>query len=288
MIKKNYTVPEQLSGTEVRKFLIKIDPAMPFSRWRDAFAKKDVKVNGKRVRERETVCAGDEVTVFLPEENNFPVVYEDDRVLLCVKKQGILSESNGDGTLSMEDLARAYTARKGEKAYLCHRLDAKTGGLLLFAKDEEALACLEDAFYDHRMEKEYLCLVQGTPVPESAVLESWIVKDAAAGRVRVLRHEAPDALPIRTGYEVILPGEKCLVRVHLYTGRTHQIRAQMAAIGHPVLGDELYGDRETNRKLGVRNLKLWSVLLTFGAGGALSYLDGRSFSCKAPFETEEA
>lgn len=288
MIKKNYTVPEQLSGTEVRKFLTKVDPAMPFSRWRDAFVKRDVKVNGKRVQEHEIVRTDDEVIVFLPEENSFPVVYEDDRVLLCVKKQGILSESNGDGSLSMEDMAREYTARKGEKAFLCHRLDAKTGGLLVFAKDEETFACLKAAFYDHRMIKEYLCLVQGTPTPESAVLESWLVKDAVAGRVRVMRHEAADAVPIRTGYTVIRPGEKCLVRIRLYTGRTHQIRAQMAAIGHPVLGDELYGNQETNHKLGARKLKLWSVLLTFNAGGVLSYLDGRSFSCTAPFETEDA
>jgi 23S rRNA-/tRNA-specific pseudouridylate synthase len=119
--------------------------------------------------------------------------------------------------------------------------------------------------------------------PPKAECRAWLVKDARRAKVRVTDRPEPDARPIVTGYEVLESGPVSRLRVHLVTGRTHQIRAHLAALGHPLLGDDLYGDREFNRRDKARSLKLCAVSLTLDTGGRLPALDGRTFTIEPPF-----
>ena len=119
--------------------------------------------------------------------------------------------------------------------------------------------------------------------PPSAVCSAWLVKDARKAIVRITDRPERDAKPIETGYETLQSGPVSRLRIHLITGRTHQIRAHLAALGHPVLGDDLYGDRDFNRREKARSLKLCAVSLKLDTAGRLPALDGREFTVEPPF-----
>ena len=165
----------------------------------------------------------------------------------------------------------------------CHRLDNKTCGLCLFAKNPRAHAVLLEAFKQRTVEKYYICLVRGIPKPPAAVCSAFLLKDAARSIVQILDQSRPGARPITTGYETLSAGPVSRLRVHLITGRTHQIRAHLAALGHPVLGDDLYGDRSFNRLQKSRSLKLCAAELTLHTEGQLPNLDGKTFKINPPF-----
>ncbi len=164
-----------------------------------------------------------------------------------------------------------------------HRLDNKTCGLCLFAKNPRAHAVLLEAFKHRTVEKYYICLVRGIPKPPAAVCSAFLLKDAARGVVQILDQSRPGARPVTTGYETLSAGPVSRLRVHLITGRTHQIRAHLAALGHPVLGDDLYGDRSFNRLQKSRSLKLCAAELTLHTEGQLPSLDGKTFKINPPF-----
>ena len=164
-----------------------------------------------------------------------------------------------------------------------HRLDNKTCGLCLFAKNPRAHAVLLEAFKHRTVEKYYICLVRGIPKPPAATCSAFLLKDAARGVVQILDQSRPGARPITTGYETLSAGPVSRLRVHLITGRTHQIRAHLAALGHPVLGDDLYGDRSFNRLQKSRSLKLCAAELTLNTEGQLPNLDGKTFKIDPPF-----
>ena len=164
----------------------------------------------------------------------------------------------------------------GAPVFACHRLDAQTGGLLLLAKSEPAREEAVAAFAAHQVRKVYHCLVRGAPQPAEKTLRAWLEKDAQAARVRIWDSPRGGALPIETRYRTLArEGELSRLEVEIPTGRTHQIRAQLAHIGHPILGDDKYGDRALNRRFGVRAQQLWAVRLTLW--------DGRTFETKEPF-----
>lgn len=245
--------------------------AMPRWQLRDAFSRRDVKRDGKRIAPDDLLSPGDRVLIYSPFERKVAVdcVYQDSEYVLIHKMPGLPTQ----GPASVESAA---SNQLGIALKACHRLDAQTGGLLLFAKTEKALAEAERAFYDHRVEKTYRALVRGRPDPAEATLSAYLIKDSAASTVRVASRSQPGAARIRTRYRVIeSDGEISRVEVDLLTGRTHQIRAHMAYIGHPVLGDDKYGDRAFNKAHGARRQMLWAVKLTLW--------DGRSFSVREGF-----
>ncbi|MCL1964186.1 MAG: RNA pseudouridine synthase, partial [Firmicutes bacterium] len=154
-------------------------------------------------------------------------------------------------------------------------LDVMTGGLVLLAKDARALAVAEDAFARHALAKGYRALVRGCPTPKEAILTAYLRKDAERARVRVLDRAAEGTVPIETRYRVVEAGEEISrVEIGLITGRTHQIRAHMAHIGHPILGDDKYGDRAFNRDHGARRQKLWATRLVLWDGRAFEVEEG--------------
>ena len=150
--------------------------------------------------------------------------------------------------------------------------------------DDESEGLATDAFRSRRLTKIYQCLVKGQLRPPAAIREAFLVKDAEQARVRIVSHETPGALPIATQYETMAFDENISrLRVTLLTGRTHQIRAHMSFLSHPILGDDKYGDRAFNKRMKARSLMLCATELTLYPGGALKYLDGKTFTVAPPF-----
>ena len=228
---------------------------------------REIRVNGARVSADMPLKQGDIVRYFLtPKQESraaFSVVYEDGNVIVADKESGVNSEA-----------VFSALCERGE-TYFIHRLDRNTAGLLVFAKNAEAEGELLSAFRDRRVEKIYLARVVGCPKEKHAVCTAYLKKDAAVSRVRV--SSKPVGEKIITEYEVVERGETSLLHVTLHTGKTHQIRAHLAFLGCPIVGDEKYGDGAYNRAHNAVRQKLVAKRLTLHCTGALAYLDGRSF-----------
>ena len=283
------TVPPAAEGQRIDAFLRHFLPELSAPALRGVFSRRDVKLDGRRVKPDARVRAGQAVQVYCmeAEAEPLPVVYEDGDVLLLNKRAGLSVEPDARGGVSLIQLAAEHLRRENPAAPApipCHRLDNQTSGLILFAKNDRAATALVHAFRVRSMDKRYICLVRGTPKPPAATCRAWLVKDAEAARVRVVDHEIPGSRPILTAYETLEAGDISRLRVHLLTGRTHQIRAHLAALGHPLLGDDVYGDRALNREARCQGkLRLCAVSLTIETGGALPQLDGRHFEIDCPF-----
>lgn len=290
-------VPKDKDGLLLSQFLIQMAGDIPVRAIRETMKNRDVRVDGVRIAGDMRVSEGQEIRVFWPksvltaEKKPLPspdIVFEDDRVLLINKPQGIASQNEEDPSLGDTALTRAVTYLKGQdektdRVHLCHRLDVQTGGLLLIVKDDEAYESAVRAFSDRTFRKFYTCRVKGCPARHEETMRAYLRKDAQISRVVVTDYPARGAQEIVTAYRVMEAGECARLEVELITGRTHQIRAHLAHIGHPILGDDKYGDRMLNRRLGLRRQQLWATRMEFFAEGALAYLNGRSFSVKCPF-----
>ena len=237
-------------------------------------------MDGLRVPPSAAPRPGARLAVYTGWQAELPVVYEDERILLINKPAGLSCDDDGRGGMTVKTLL----AERADQPRLCHRLDNQTCGLLIAAKDDVAEQCLLDAFKERRLLKRYECIVKGGVRPAAATLTAYIVRTSEDGKMRVVSHSSPEARPIITEYETMSTASgTSRLRVTLHTGRTHQIRAHMAFIQHPILGDDIYGDRRFNQLRGTRRLMLCSTELTLFAGGTLKDLDGRCFSIQAPF-----
>ena len=253
---------------------------------------KKIKRNGKRAEGRDRLEAGDVVTSYVlrREEkerplrtDGFTLVYEDPRILIVNKKAGLLSEDlTGKVKDTLEEEVRAYLSRTGETARLCHRLDYNTAGLVILAKDRESLAVMNEAIRQRQVHKTYLCAVLGRPRPDQGTLTQYLFKDAKKNRVYLSDTFVKGSKLAVMKYRVLsVKDGLSLVACDLVTGRTHQIRSQMASMGCPLLGDDKYGSKQANKSYGERRQLLVSYRLTFdfhGAAHCLAYLDGRSFT----------
>ena len=271
-----------------------------------------IKVDGKKLPLSARLCAGSRVRVYLPEAARlrdsapaflrakalFSPVYEDNAVLIGEKPAGLLSlDESGHTADTFENRARRYLYEKGAwrpdggfAPRLCHRLDAGTSGLLLVAKSEAAERQIGEMIRAHRLQKEYLCVTLGHPAPPAGELRGYLSKDAAAGRVFV--HDAPrrGAKEIVTRYRTLaVSGPLALLRVTLVTGRTHQIRAHLASIGCPLLGDGKYGVQSENRRRKMKYQALCAHRLTFPAieDGPCRALSGRQFTAALPWYAQQ-
>ena len=287
MAVKTVIVPQDAEGMKTGLFLRRIMPDLPESVIRKIFASRDVKLDGIRVSRDTPLQSGQALSVYFPARSgssaSLRVVYEDENILLVNKPAGISVEKDEPGNVCLTDLCRLHANPQDIPPTACHRLDNKTSGLCLFAKNSHALEILQDVFRQRSVDKYYICLVRGFMKPSVAVCSAWLLKDAVKGKVTILDHEIPGAQAITTGYEALENGPVSRLRVHLFTGRTHQIRAHLASLGHPVLGDDLYGDRSFNRQQKARALKLCATELTLHTGGRLPALDGKVFSVPPPF-----
>ncbi len=287
MILKIIRIPPESDGVRANVFIRNWLPDLKESDIRKLFSSRDVKIDGHPVSPDTFLRPGQEMKIYLPNEKaaqSLRVVYEDDDVLLVNKPSGISVEKDGSGHCSLTEICGMYAEESGFLPPVpCHRLDVRTCGLCIFAKNERSYGILKECFRTRCMDKYYECLVRGIPKPPSAVCKAFLMKDAEHARVSIFDHDVPGSLPIVTGYETIVPGPVSRLRVHLITGRTHQIRAHLAALGHPILGDDLYGDRRFNRSQKARSLKLCAVSLAIHTGGLLPDLDEHEFSIAPPF-----
>ncbi len=269
----------------IRRFL----PEVSQRTVQQSFSRRDVKLDGKRVKPDVRVLAGQKVELFCMEQTTplVDVVYEDEDVLLINKRAGVSVEPDEKGGVTLTELALKHVRLKDASARppkACHRLDNQTCGLTLFAKNERAEAILTRAFKERTMDKRYICLVRGMMKPPAATCKAYLVKNAREARVTIHDDAVKGARPIITEYETLESGPVSRLLVHLVTGRTHQIRAHMAALGHPLLGDDVYGDRAFNRQQKVQGrLCLCAARLTLNTGGDLPQLDGKTFEIKCPF-----
>lgn len=289
MILRTIDVLPEMEGQRIDQLLRRCLPELTSQELREVFAHRDVKLDGRRVPAQTRVQAGSRIQVYYPEPAHptLEIVYSDPDVLLINKPAGISVEPDRAGIPSLTELAAAHVRLSNPTApepIPCHRLDNQTSGLILFARHEQAAGILLKAFAARTLDKRYTCLVRGQPKPASAVCQAWLIKDPEAGKVRVVDRELPGSRPIVTGYETLEAGPVSRLEVHLITGRTHQIRAHLAALGHPLLGDDVYGDRAFNRSMHVQGrLKLCATSLTLQTDGALPQLDGRTFTIPCPF-----
>ena len=284
------TIPENIAPGRLFPWLRRMLPQLPAYAVRAALDRRDVKLNGKRVDRQAMLIPGAEVRLYTPGEEirepEIPILYEDSRVLVVRKPAGISCQKDAKGGQTITELVARQLRRQESNArepLMCHRLDNQTDGLLLLCRDEDAQTAMEEAFRQRRIHKRYLCLTKGTPQPDHAVLRAFLTKDSEKALVRVTRKEQPGSLSIVTEYTVLEPGPCARVEILLHTGRTHQIRAQMAAIGHPLLGDDKYGDREFNKRRRARRLMLCAAELRFELDGEWAYLNDLRLSISPEF-----
>ena len=304
---KELRIGQNDAGQRLDRFVGKAVPLLPDSLLQKYIRLKRIKLNGKGAKRDTRLAAGDVLQLYINdeffekprEENSYlkvgtpklNIVYEDENILLLDKKPGVLCHSAGvwDYNTLIANV-QAYMAQKGEwrpkeeNAFapaLCNRIDRNTGGIVIAAKNAEALRILNDKIRDREIEKYYLCAVQGRPKPPAGRLENYLFKDARKNQVFVKNRPEPGAKTAVTEYRLITSkGKLSLVECRLLTGRTHQIRAQMAHAGWPLLGDGKYGSERFNRDFGEKGQALYSYRLEFTFptdAGILNYLRGRQF-----------
>jgi len=307
---KELTIRQNDAGQRLDRFVGKAVPLLPESLLQKYIRLKRIKVNNKGAKRDTRLALGDTIQLYINdefferprEENSYlkvgtprlTVVYEDENILLADKKPGVLCHSAGvwDYNTLIANI-QAYLAQKGEwrpreeNAFtpaLCNRIDRNTGGIVIAAKNAETLRIMNEKIRDREIEKYYLCAVHGRPKPAEGRLEDFLFKDAVKNQVYVKSKSEPGAKTAITEYKTLCSkGPLSLVECRLLTGRTHQIRAQMAHAGWPLLGDGKYGSERFNRGFDEKGQALYSYRLRFDFPTdalLLNYLRGREFKVK--------
>ena len=303
---KEFTIGKNDAGQRLDRFLGKAVPLLPASLAQKYIRIKRIKLNGARAERDTRLQAGDVLQLYIndeffdkPREDNafltvatpkLNIVYEDEHILLVDKRPGLAVHPH-DGAeygRTLIDHIQAYLYQKREwrpreeNAFtpaLCNRIDRNTGGIVIAAKTAEALRVMNQKIKDRELDKRYLAIVEGTPKPAKGSLKGYLFKDAKKNRVFVSNTPQPGSKSCQTNYQV-LASEKglSLVECELITGRTHQIRAQFAHAGYPLLGDGKYGKLDKRFDRTYQALYSYKLTFTFTTeAGQLEYLNGKSF-----------
>lgn len=311
-----YEIGKNDADMRMDKLLQKLMPTLPKSLMYKYIRTKKIKLNGKRTDISFKPQIGDIIEAYIPDEfgakaepkydflsasDKIDIVYEDENILLVDKKQGLLvhPDKNEYRDTLISRICH-YLYKKGEynpeeensfSPALANRIDRNTGGIVIAAKNAVALKILCDKIKSRELDKRYLAVVHGKLKQKEGLLEGYLFKDEDKNRVFLEKSKKDNNKIIKTKYKVLTEKDNLsLVEVELITGRTHQIRAHFASIGHPLLGDGKYGRLKDDKKLGFSKQALYSYKLTFKFtedAGILNYLNGRTFNVNSVWFAEQ-
>ncbi|MBP0979529.1 MAG: RluA family pseudouridine synthase [Oscillospiraceae bacterium] len=305
---KSIVIKKNDEGQRLDKFLTKSFPNLPVSIIYKSIRKKRIKINNKRCEASDKLVVGDILSLYINDEfliddpdinflsacSDLEIIFEDENILLINKPAGLLvHEDENQKVDTLINRIKKYLYDKKEydinlemsfAPALVHRLDRNTQGLVIAAKNSEALRILNQKFKDREIKKYYLCLVHGVLKNKSGILKNYLIKNESENRVYVFQTPRQDSKIILTKYKVLKVIDNIsLLEIELLTGRTHQIRAHMAYINHPLVGDTKYGTAKINQDYNLKHQALVSYKLTFDFktdAGVLNYLKNRSFEIK--------
>lgn len=307
---KSFTVTSNEAGQRLDKLLAKYLNLAPKGFCYKMLRKKNITLNGKKAQGNEMLQLGDEISFFLSDETiakfsktaiqkaktNLNVIYEDSHILLINKPVGMLSQKAEKEDVSLVEYLITYLLDSGSlteaqmrtfKPSVCNRLDRNTSGLVVAGKTLAGLQIMSEQLKERKADKYYRCIVSGK-IKSPQLISGYLVKDPKTNKVSISKEMQPDALPIQTEYIPIQSCEEAtLLEVHLITGRTHQIRAHLCSIGHPIIGDYKYGHHGVNdgfrKKYGLKSQLLHSYRLEFHqVEEPLANLSNQSFQAEEP------
>lgn len=308
---KQFIITENEAGQRFDKYLAKLMKDAPKSFFYKMMRKKNITLNGKKATGNEKLEKDDEIKLFLSDETfekfagsvkvkkavcKLDIVYEDEHVLFINKPAGMLSQPAKEEQTSLVEYLLGYLEAKGDvteetlktfKPSVCNRLDRNTSGLVAAGKSLAGLQELSKFFHDRTIHKDYLCIVKGQ-VKDEAHIKGFLHKDTKTNKVSVYETMREEALPIETKYTPLASnGKMTLLKVRLITGRTHQIRAHLASIGHPLAGDTKYGEEGFNRYFKEKYKLKYQLLHAFQMQipeieGKLQYLSGKTLTAELP------
>lgn len=305
---KEFTIGKNEAGQRLDKYLKKLLPKAGSSFLYKMLRKKNIVVNGKKADGSEKLSVGDVLNIYFSDEtyakfasnaagvsrnedkaedcfcrslpkDKLDIIYEDEDILLINKPAGMLSQKARPEDISANEYLISYLLHSGQlqeselatfRPSVCNRLDRNTSGILTAGKSLKGLQTLSAMLKDRTVKKYYRCVVKGT-IREENEIKGWLMKDGRTNRVTILSKEGKDARYIETAYVPIrCEHDRTLLEVHLITGRSHQIRAHLASIGHPIIGDTKYGNREINeayrKQFGIKSQMLHAYRMEFPDG----------------------
>lgn len=303
------------AGQRLDKLLAKFLNQAPKSFLYKMMRKKNIVLNGKKCTGNEKLKQGDSIKLFFSDEtiekfsagtyvtpkkekiNMLPIIYEDEQVLLMNKPVGVLSQKAKDSDVSAVEILINYLIETNQLSKeqfrtfhpsICNRLDRNTSGILVAGKTLPALQEMNRFFKERTIAKYYRCLVKGRVIKNEDYIKGYLVKDQKTNKVSITKKKTEEGVPIETEYCVIQSNDEVsLLEVHLITGKTHQIRAHLASIGHPIIGDYKYGDKQINemyrQEYGLKSQLLHAYRLEMpSSDGSLACLNDKKFVAELP------
>lgn len=309
---RQLTVHKNDENQRLDKYLKKYMKEAPGSFIYKMLRKKNIVLNGKKADGTEKLAAGDEIRLYFAEETlakftgeassdtkqpEFPVtkldiLFEDENLLIVNKPAGMLSQKAEPSDVSMNEYALGYLVQSGAvngetmkvfRPSVCNRLDRNTTGILIIAKTYQAAREFGEALQKRTVRKYYECIVSGELRGETQI-DGYLLKDEKTNRVQIFMEPKMGASEIHTAYRPLdIKNGLTLLEVHLMTGRTHQIRAHLSSIGHPILGDFKYGDKKTAEKYRLKHQLLHSCRLElYGFSGEFGKYNGQVITAPRP------
>lgn len=307
---KSFTVQKNDENQRLDRFISKTAPLLPTALMYKYIRKKRIKLNGKKAEISTRIKTGDIVELYINDEffgakkqifdflsspSNLNIVYEDENIMLVDKPQGLLVHPDkNEYRDTLVGRIQHYLYNTGEydpekensfRPQLCNRIDRNTGGIVIAAKNAESLKIMCEKIKLREIDKYYLAVVHGVPKKQQDTITGYLEKNEEKNQVFVSNKKTDKNRTAVTKYEVLAQnGSLALVRVELLTGRTHQIRAHMSSIGHPLLGDGKYGKNAADKKMGFVHQALYSYKLKFNFktdAGILEYLNQKEFSVQS-------